>query len=168
MNANEKEPQGINDLEQVDWWIKEKYPLRGNRTGEFLRSLATEVRLLRLANRQLEEKVYHTPPGQLEYAPEGWTWRQQSRATHDRLTELEAECIDQSGRVAHLYQVVSLLREEVRQARIQIVREDHPDGGSVADFYNLNTHSTQADDCNYAAARAAVDDAKAITDPVLP
>ncbi len=31
---------------------------------------------------ELEAMVYHTPPGQLEYAPEGWTWRQEAmRAT---------------------------------------------------------------------------------------
>lgn len=31
---------------------------------------------------ELEAMVYHTAPGQLEYAPEGWTWRQEAmRAT---------------------------------------------------------------------------------------
>jgi len=127
-------------------------------TQDCIRRLIAEVKMLR-------ELAFHTGPG--EFSPEGWTWRQQCESERARYGELESECIDQSGRVAHLYRVVRLLREEVSQARIQIIREDHPDGGSVADFYSLNTHSTQADDCNYAAARAAVDDAKALTDPTI-
>lgn len=70
--------------------------------------------------------------------------------------------------VAHLHQVVRLLREEVKYSRVHLIREEHPDGGTVAPFYSLNTHGTQADDCNYADARAAVDDAKALADPVIP
>lgn len=52
---------------------------------------------------------------------------------------------------------IDVLAEEVRQSRVQIVRAEHPDGGTVADFYELNTAAKQSDDCNYAAARAQTD-----------
>ena len=49
---------------------------------EFLRNICIEVDALRDSVKELEAIVYHTPPGQLEYAPEGWTWRQEAmRAT---------------------------------------------------------------------------------------
>ena len=35
---------------------------------------------------ELEAMVYHTPPGQLEYAPEGWTWRQEAMDATFRAT----------------------------------------------------------------------------------
>jgi len=135
---------------------------------EFLRNICIEVDALKDSVKELEVMVYHTPPGQMEYAPEGWTWQQQCNSERGRYAELESECIDQSGRVAHLQRVVKLLREEVNCSRVNLIREEHPNGGTVAPFYSLNTHGTQADDCNYADARAAVDDAKALTDPVLP
>ncbi len=140
-------------------------------TDEMSRQQEVEARERALFLKQigeLEAMVYHTPPGQMEYAPEGWTWQQQCNSERGRYAELESECIDQSGRVAHLQRVVKLLREEVNCSRVNLIREEHPNGGTVAPFYSLNTHGTQADDCNYADARAAVDDAKALTDPVLP
>lgn len=96
------EDDGITDLAAVKEWIKEKYPMRGHKTGEMIRSLVTEVELLRLATKQLEATAYHTPPGHLEYAPEGWTWKQQCRCERDRYAELEAATIDQSNRYARL------------------------------------------------------------------
>lgn len=50
----------------------------------------------------LEAMVYHTAPGQLEYAPEGWTWRQQCESELARYEELESECVAQSNRYAKL------------------------------------------------------------------
>lgn len=128
-------------------------------TQDCIRRLIAEVKMLRTL-------AFHTGPG--EFSPEGWTWQQQCNSERARYAELESECIDQSGRVAHLHQVVRLLREEVKYSRVHLIREEHPDGGTVAPFYSLNTHGTQADDCNYADARAAVDDAKALADPVIP
>jgi len=49
---------------------------------EFLRNVCIEVDALKDSVKELEAMVYHTPPGQLEHAPEGWTWRQEAmRAT---------------------------------------------------------------------------------------
>lgn len=103
---------GITNLDDCKAWIKEKYPMRGHKTGEMIRSLVTEVELLRLACSQLEEKVYHTAPGQLEYAPEGWTWKQQCRCERDRYAELEAATIAQSNRYARLLKTCQQLQKE--------------------------------------------------------
>lgn len=48
-----------------------------------------EITALRLRVEALEDEVYHTKPGEMEFAPEGWTWRQQARATEARVKELE-------------------------------------------------------------------------------
>ena len=35
--------------------------------------------------------AYHTAPGELEFAPEGWTWKQQAARDYDRLINAERE-----------------------------------------------------------------------------
>ena len=40
--------------------------------------------------RTLESQVYHTRPDEMMFGGEGWTWKQQARATEDRLKEAEA------------------------------------------------------------------------------
>ena len=40
---------------------------------------------------ELDAAVYHTAPGEMMFGGEGWTWKQQARATEDRLKEAEAE-----------------------------------------------------------------------------
>lgn len=61
-------------------------------------------------------------------------------------------------RATEAEETIDVLAEEVRQSRIQIVRAEHPDGGTVADYYELNTAAKQSDDCNYAAARSQTDE----------
>lgn len=74
-------------------------------TEEMNSQLEVEARergLLMKQITELEAMVYHTGPGQLEYSPEGWTWKQQSDSEMGRCAELEYECEAQSNRYAKL------------------------------------------------------------------
>jgi len=47
--------------------------------------------LIELEMRERTKLAYHTAPGELEFAPEGWTWKQQAARNYDRLINAERE-----------------------------------------------------------------------------
>ncbi len=49
------------------------------------------MRDLITAYETLVQMAFHTAPNQLDFAPEGWTWKQQAQRNYERIVELEAE-----------------------------------------------------------------------------
>lgn len=72
-------------------------------TNEMTRAEASVVLdLIELEMRERTKLAYHTAPGELEFAPEGWTWKQQAARDYDRLINAERENEHLKQRIADL------------------------------------------------------------------
>lgn len=51
--------------------------------------------------RELTDAAYHTAPNQLDFAPEGWTWKQQAQRHLMRMGEMEKRIQELEGRIGN-------------------------------------------------------------------
>lgn len=70
----------------------------------------------------LIELAYHTAPGEMEFGGEGWTWKQQARADHDRLLAVEAE----RNKVQRVLEAVALRLDELHAKIDALARKPEP------------------------------------------
>ncbi len=71
-------------------------------TNEMTRAEASAVLdLIELEMRERTKLAYHTAPGELEFAPEGWTWKQQAQRHLMRMGEMEKRIEDLEGTIGN-------------------------------------------------------------------
>ena len=93
------EALAVLDLLEADW--RELTEQRDN----FQQSVRDLVQVCKDANDDLDKMTtlaYHTAPNQLDFAPEGWTWKQQAHRDYDRLINAERENEHLKQRIADL------------------------------------------------------------------
>lgn len=71
-------------------------------TNDLTRAEASVVLdLIELEMRERTQLAYHTAPGELEFAPEGWTWKQQAQRHLMRMGEMEKRIEELEGRIGN-------------------------------------------------------------------
>ena len=71
-------------------------------TNDMTRAEASVVLdLIELEMRERTKLAYHTAPGELEFAPEGWTWKQQAQRHLMRMGEMEKRIEELEGRIGN-------------------------------------------------------------------
>lgn len=71
-------------------------------TNDMTRAEASVVLdLIDLEMRERTQLAYHTAPGELEFAPEGWTWKQQAQRHLMRMGEMEKRIEELEGRIGN-------------------------------------------------------------------
>ena len=71
-------------------------------TNEATRAEASVVLdLIELEMRERTKLAYHTAPGELEFAPEGWTWKQQAQRHLMRMGEMEKRISELEGTIGN-------------------------------------------------------------------
>jgi len=71
-------------------------------TNDMTRAEASVVLdLIELEMRERTQLAYHTAPGELEFAPEGWTWKQQAQRHLMRMGEMEKRIEELEGRIGN-------------------------------------------------------------------
>lgn len=70
----------------------------GTPHGKLMTAVCTEVCKPMLDRiKSLESAIYHTRPDEMMFGGEGWTWKQQAKATEDRLKECESRLAELEG-----------------------------------------------------------------------
>lgn len=71
-------------------------------TNDMTRAEASVVLdLIELERKEMLAIAYHTAPGELEFAPEGWTWKQQAQRHLMRMGEMEKRIEELEGRIGN-------------------------------------------------------------------
>jgi len=71
-------------------------------TNDMTRAEASVVLdLIELEMRERTKLAYHTAPGELEFAPEGWTWKQQAQRHLMRMGEMEKRIEELEGTIGN-------------------------------------------------------------------
>ena len=71
-------------------------------TNEMTRAEASVVLdLIEVEMRERTKLAYHTAPGELEFAPEGWTWKQQAQRHLMRMGEMEKRISELEGTIGN-------------------------------------------------------------------
>ena len=71
-------------------------------TNDMTRAEASVVLdLIELEMQERTQLAYHTAPGELEFAPEGWTWKQQAQRHLMRMGEMEKRIEELEGRIGN-------------------------------------------------------------------
>ena len=71
-------------------------------TSDMTRAEALAVLdLIEVDWRGLTIMAYHTAPGELEFASEGWTWKQQAQRHLMRMGEMEKQIEELEGRIGN-------------------------------------------------------------------
>lgn len=95
-----------------------------NLTTMALAEATVVLDLMEADARELTACIYHTAPGEMEFGGEGWTWKQQARADHDRCIAVEQENDALERRVRELEGMIEVAKSYLAPATLPANRVD--------------------------------------------